>query len=254
VSKDDTAPAGRLQGTRPQAPRCYGQEVWNLWIHNSIPAGIRLGSNVIVSSSISIRVPPSTPTGKEHRFGKALPCFSIVPLEREDTRSSLLSTSERMRHHGTDEQTDRETNGDSHELLRNAESLTVRRLRVGCARLRGEAAISACTCIICHATHLKIPPLDKPDGSWKRMPATVTGKLDPFVKRPYMLPSVPTVKEPIAEVISDRFGNARPEKWLAAHPAQAIKTMTGCASASAYSLLGLWHSPAPWRTEAADFA
>jgi hypothetical protein len=33
-------------------------------------------------------------------------------------------------------------------------------------------------------THLKIPPLDRPDGSWKRIPATVTGKLEPLVKRP----------------------------------------------------------------------
>jgi len=46
-------------------------------------------------------------------------------LKGEDTRSSLLSTSERMSNNGTDKQTDGKTNGNSHELLSNAEPLTV---------------------------------------------------------------------------------------------------------------------------------
>jgi len=71
------------------------------------------------------------------------PTATLQPaLERENTRPSLLSAAKRMGHDGTDEQTDRQPNRNSHELLRHAESLTVclvHTVRIGSS---GETGVS----------------------------------------------------------------------------------------------------------------
>jgi hypothetical protein len=79
---------------------------------------------------------------------------------------------------------------------------------------------------------LKIPPFARPDGSWNRIPTSMTTKLLPWKNLPHMFPSIPTVNElfrsqnpgkvrsgwgnpgllrithPTILEISDRFGNA----------------------------------------------
>ena len=80
------------------------------------------------------------------------------------------------------------------------------------------------------------PPLDKPDGSWKRTPTTMTTKLVPLLNRPQMLPSSPTTNEPNILVISERLTKARAEKWLVHQPAQEMMIMTG----SSLAQIGCW--------------
>lgn len=56
---------------------------------------------------------------------------------------------------------------------------------------------------------------------------TMTGKLAPLEKkRPYTLPKMPTQKEPMAEMMSERPVKAGMQKWLTVQPAHAMAIIT----------------------------